>query len=167
MRFPLSTQSDGCLGRVSCFVSPSKSPTTAFCERITQKASCRRCCRCCCCCCLTKKNRYTSTRVSLTNSHTSIATLQLRRNRRSIIIMCYKCRCRVCGKWTWGGCGKHIDAALKDVPMENRCPNWKMGFDYPCTVEMASPYEAPILWFPSSAVTAWTLPSIALSSFRT
>lgn len=35
--------------------------------------------------------------------------------------MCYKVTCATCGKASWGGCGKHIDSALKGVAMEDRC----------------------------------------------
>ena len=29
--------------------------------------------------------------------------------------MCYKVKCEKCQKWTWGGCGKHIESALKGI----------------------------------------------------
>ncbi len=35
--------------------------------------------------------------------------------------MCQKVKCGTCKKWTWAGCGKHIEQALKDVPVEQRC----------------------------------------------
>ena len=35
--------------------------------------------------------------------------------------MCYRKRCSICGKLTYGGCGKHIEAVLGDVPQEQRC----------------------------------------------
>ena len=35
--------------------------------------------------------------------------------------MCYKKICYECKKFTWGGCGKHIEEALQDVPVEDRC----------------------------------------------
>ncbi|KAL5962955.1 hypothetical protein TSMEX_009322 [Taenia solium] len=35
--------------------------------------------------------------------------------------MCYKTICENCGKPTWKGCGKHIETALKDVPVSERC----------------------------------------------
>ena len=35
--------------------------------------------------------------------------------------MCHKTKCGKCGKWSWWGCGYHIDGALAGVPMEERC----------------------------------------------
>lgn len=35
--------------------------------------------------------------------------------------MCYKLKCDKCHKWTWGGCGKHIDQALKGIPEKDIC----------------------------------------------
>lgn len=35
--------------------------------------------------------------------------------------MCYKMICTRCKKITWGGCGKHIESALKGVPLNQRC----------------------------------------------
>lgn len=35
--------------------------------------------------------------------------------------MCTQVRCRKCGKPTWAGCGRHIEAALANVPREERC----------------------------------------------
>ena len=35
--------------------------------------------------------------------------------------MCRKITCENCEKTTWAGCGKHIEEALKDVPVEERC----------------------------------------------
>ncbi|KAG1656113.1 hypothetical protein FOA52_010295 [Chlamydomonas sp. UWO 241] len=35
--------------------------------------------------------------------------------------MCFQVACTKCGKASWGGCGMHIDNALKGVPMQDRC----------------------------------------------
>ncbi|UJR21467.1 hypothetical protein I4U23_024552 [Adineta vaga] len=35
--------------------------------------------------------------------------------------MCMKTDCDTCGKPTWKGCGQHIEQALKDVPIDDRC----------------------------------------------
>lgn len=35
--------------------------------------------------------------------------------------MCKKITCDKCGKPTWQGCGQHIEDALKDVPVAQRC----------------------------------------------
>ena len=35
--------------------------------------------------------------------------------------MCQKIICTKCSKWTWTGCGKHIESALKDVPIDMIC----------------------------------------------
>jgi len=32
-----------------------------------------------------------------------------------------KVDCSTCGKPTWKGCGQHIEQALKDVPVDERC----------------------------------------------
>ena len=35
--------------------------------------------------------------------------------------MCMRIDCGSCGKPTWKGCGQHIEQALKDVPVDERC----------------------------------------------
>lgn len=35
--------------------------------------------------------------------------------------MCRRVSCRRCGKPTWAGCGRHVEAALAGVPKEERC----------------------------------------------
>lgn len=35
--------------------------------------------------------------------------------------MCYQTTCGVCAKPTWAGCGRHIEAALANVPEDERC----------------------------------------------
>jgi hypothetical protein len=35
--------------------------------------------------------------------------------------MCYRKRCSLCNKLTYGGCGKHIEEILRDVPLDQRC----------------------------------------------
>ncbi len=35
--------------------------------------------------------------------------------------MCKKVTCESCGKPTWEGCGEHIEQALADVPVLERC----------------------------------------------
>jgi len=35
--------------------------------------------------------------------------------------MCQKVVCQKCGKFTWAGCGKHIEQALAGVPVTQRC----------------------------------------------
>lgn len=35
--------------------------------------------------------------------------------------MCQRITCKKCGKPTWTGCGKHIEEALKGVPVAQRC----------------------------------------------
>ncbi|CBQ70468.1 conserved hypothetical protein [Sporisorium reilianum SRZ2] len=34
---------------------------------------------------------------------------------------CMAATCDKCGKTTWRGCGKHIDAVFANVPQEQRC----------------------------------------------
>lgn len=36
-------------------------------------------------------------------------------------IMCSKVTCKVCKKFTWSGCGEHIDQALAGVPNDQIC----------------------------------------------
>lgn len=35
--------------------------------------------------------------------------------------MCSPATCRVCGKTTWAGCGRHVDRVMRDVPAARRC----------------------------------------------
>ncbi len=35
--------------------------------------------------------------------------------------MCYRTSCPTCQKATWGGCGAHIESALRGVPESERC----------------------------------------------
>lgn len=35
--------------------------------------------------------------------------------------MCRQVVCNICKKTTWAGCGQHVDAVVKNVPVENRC----------------------------------------------
>jgi hypothetical protein len=35
-------------------------------------------------------------------------------------IMCRKVKCKTCGKFTWAGCGQHIEQALAGVPDDQR-----------------------------------------------
>lgn len=46
--------------------------------------------------------------------------------------MCYPIRCRRCGKIGWAGYGKHIDTAIKDVPISHRCTCQEVPDDDPC-----------------------------------
>jgi hypothetical protein len=36
--------------------------------------------------------------------------------------MCRKAACAACARPTWVGCGRHVEAALHDVPAAERCP---------------------------------------------
>jgi len=35
--------------------------------------------------------------------------------------MCSAVKCKKCGKFTWEGCGQHIEEALAPFPAEERC----------------------------------------------
>ncbi len=35
--------------------------------------------------------------------------------------MCMAVTCPSCGKVGWRGCGAHVEAVLRDVPVEQRC----------------------------------------------
>ena len=39
----------------------------------------------------------------------------------NINIMCQRVTCSKCGKYTWSGCGRHIESALAGVPPAQRC----------------------------------------------
>ncbi|KAI0067228.1 hypothetical protein BV25DRAFT_1795088 [Artomyces pyxidatus] len=34
---------------------------------------------------------------------------------------CYAVKCDTCGKTTWKGCGKHVEAVMQDVQEEDKC----------------------------------------------
>jgi hypothetical protein len=36
-------------------------------------------------------------------------------------VMCRRVACTRCGKPTWAGCGRHIEEALRGVPVDQRC----------------------------------------------
>jgi len=46
--------------------------------------------------------------------------------------MCKKIGCKACGKYTWVGCGKHIDEAMDGVEPWDKCTNWEKGYAHPC-----------------------------------
>ncbi|GBG25819.1 Hypothetical Protein FCC1311_020382 [Hondaea fermentalgiana] len=35
--------------------------------------------------------------------------------------MCFQVKCDKCGKTTWGGCGNHVESALRGVPKDQIC----------------------------------------------
>lgn len=47
--------------------------------------------------------------------------------------MCNKVVCKGCGKASWVGCGLHVQLVLSNIPVAERCPNWKSGL--PCGIE--------------------------------
>ena len=46
-------------------------------------------------------------------------------------VMCHKVTCPTCQKATWVGCGLHIESALQNVPLNDRCAGWKTGVCQP------------------------------------
>ena len=36
--------------------------------------------------------------------------------------MCSRVTCDTCKKFTWSGCGEHIEQALAGIPKSERCP---------------------------------------------
>jgi hypothetical protein len=45
--------------------------------------------------------------------------------------MCQRVTCRDCGKYTYSGCGRHVDQVLSGVPASRRCscpPRPKRGW---------------------------------------
>jgi hypothetical protein len=36
--------------------------------------------------------------------------------------MCQAVNCRICGKTTWAGCGRHVEQVMAGVPVAQRCP---------------------------------------------
>jgi hypothetical protein len=51
--------------------------------------------------------------------------------------MCQRITCRQCGKPSFSGCGRHVEAVLGDVPRDQRC----QGHDAP--TPKAGTGEAP------------------------
>ena len=41
--------------------------------------------------------------------------------------MCRAVSCHQCGLTTWAGCGLHIESALNNVPIKDRCSGWETG----------------------------------------
>ncbi len=41
--------------------------------------------------------------------------------------MCSPATCRVCGKTTWSGCGRHVDQVMRHVPASRRCQGHDQG----------------------------------------
>ncbi|WP_354637914.1 hypothetical protein [Kitasatospora camelliae] len=35
--------------------------------------------------------------------------------------MCRRTTCRTCGKYTYAGCGQHVDQVLAGIPKADRC----------------------------------------------
>ena len=35
--------------------------------------------------------------------------------------VCHPVKCRICGKTTWAGCGRHVDQVMRGVPESQRC----------------------------------------------
>lgn len=35
--------------------------------------------------------------------------------------MCRAVTCKICGKTTWAGCGRHVDEVMGSVPRADRC----------------------------------------------
>ena len=54
--------------------------------------------------------------------------------------MCMKIDCDQCEKPTWRGCGKHIEQALKDVPVDERC---KCPRDSPASTSTTTEMKKP------------------------
>ena len=36
--------------------------------------------------------------------------------------MCRPTKCRICGRTTWAGCGRHVEQVMASVPSAHRCP---------------------------------------------
>ncbi|ETV83106.1 hypothetical protein H257_04834 [Aphanomyces astaci] len=56
--------------------------------------------------------------------------------------MCRKIDCSVCHKPTWAGCGQHIDSALANVAVADRCPSWQTGKHDAAVTTAAAPSKA-------------------------
>ena len=41
--------------------------------------------------------------------------------------MCRKSTCPTCRKWSWVGCGLHIQSAMQGIALEDRCAGWETG----------------------------------------
>ena len=53
--------------------------------------------------------------------------------------MCRRTTCERCKKITWAGCGAHVDAVMKGVPLDQRCH---------CTPEQKKEAEKKSGWWP-------------------
>jgi hypothetical protein len=42
-------------------------------------------------------------------------------NRQGASVVCQRVTCKQCDKPTWVGCGRHIEQALRGVPVDQRC----------------------------------------------
>jgi len=38
-----------------------------------------------------------------------------------VLLMCSRVTCGICKKYTWSGCGQHVEEALAGVPESERC----------------------------------------------
>ena len=56
---------------------------------------------------------------------------------------CFKCKCSGCGKFTWQGCGAHIESALAGVPDKDRCAGWQQGRCQPAATVLQKKDAAP------------------------
>ncbi|KAI9113605.1 hypothetical protein K1719_015532 [Acacia pycnantha] len=58
--------------------------------------------------------------------------------------MCYRVECRSCGKYTWGGCGKHLKSLYAKIEEGNHCmcQSWP-GVVIPSQASSASSTDQP------------------------
>ncbi len=35
--------------------------------------------------------------------------------------MCYKVLCKNCNRWTWNGCGQHVQSVMTNIPKDQQC----------------------------------------------
>eukprot|EP00727_Mastigamoeba_balamuthi_P002876 m51a1_g12586 putative thioredoxin h2-like (179) ;mRNA; r:1507-2534 len=54
--------------------------------------------------------------------------------------MCYPTRCRICGKTTWAGCGRHAEMVMSRVAEEERCT---------CPRHQPAQAKSPNSWYAS------------------
>lgn len=57
--------------------------------------------------------------------------------------MCSQAKCKHCGRPSWMGCGQHVENALRNVPVQDRCPNYKKHNAYgPCNAPPMPGWDA-------------------------
>ncbi|RYQ80462.1 hypothetical protein Ahy_Scaffold1g106862 [Arachis hypogaea] len=62
--------------------------------------------------------------------------------------MCYRVDCKTCGKYTWGGCGRHLNSLYNTIDEQKRCdcrpwPGVAVTPSQPAPPQSANPSQGP------------------------